>query len=84
MSDFIDSALMISSPHSRLAAPIDRLSSLFALKLILSLGPKFNLRGKARVRRRNHQSAIDQVRHGIPLAMGESARAALSSPSATL
>ena len=44
MSDFIDSALMISSPHSRLAAPIDRLSSLFALKLILSLGPKFNLR----------------------------------------
>ena len=44
MSDLIDSALMISSPHSRFAAPIDRLSSLFALKLILSLGPKFNLR----------------------------------------
>ena len=44
MSDLIDSALMISSPHSRLAAPIDRLSSLFALKLIVSLGPKFNLR----------------------------------------
>ena len=44
MSDVIDSAVMIASPHAHLAAPVDRLSSLFALKLVLSLGPKFNLR----------------------------------------
>ena len=39
-----DSAILIASPHAQLAAPVDRLSSLFALKLVLSLGPKFNLR----------------------------------------
>ena len=46
MSDLtaIDSSVMIASPHSHLAAPVDRLSSLFALKLVLTLGPKFNLR----------------------------------------
>ena len=40
----IDSSVMIASPHSHLAAPVDRLSSLFALRLVLILGPKFNLR----------------------------------------
>ena len=44
MSDSMDSSVMIASPHAHLAAPVDRLSSLFALKLVLSLGPKFNLR----------------------------------------
>ena len=46
MSDLtvIDSSVMIASPHSHLAAPVDRLSSLFALRLVLTLGPKFNLR----------------------------------------
>jgi len=46
MSDLtvIDSSVMITSPHVLLAAPVDRLSSLFALKLVLTLGPKFNLR----------------------------------------
>ena len=46
MSDLtvIDSSVMIASPHAHLAAPVDRLSSLFALKLVLTLGPKFNLR----------------------------------------
>ena len=40
----IDSSVIIASPHSHLAAPVDRLSSLFALRLVLTLGPKFNLR----------------------------------------
>jgi SpoVK/Ycf46/Vps4 family AAA+-type ATPase len=40
----MDSSVMIASPHAHLAAPVDRLSSLFALKLVLTLGPKFNLR----------------------------------------
>ena len=46
MSDLnvINSSVMIASPHAHLAAPVDRLSSLFALKLVLTLGPKFNLR----------------------------------------
>ncbi len=46
MSDLtvIDSSVLIASPHSHLAAPVDRLSSLFALRLVLTLGPKFNLR----------------------------------------
>ena len=46
MSDVngVDSSVMIASPHAHLAAPVDRLSSLFALKLVLTLGPKFNLR----------------------------------------
>jgi len=39
-----NSATMIAAPSAHLAAPVDRLSSLFALKLVLSLGPKFNLR----------------------------------------
>lgn len=44
MSDLNNSALSIVSPHAHLAAPTDRLSALLALKLVLSLGPKFNLR----------------------------------------
>ncbi len=44
MSDLNDSAVMIVSPHAHLNAPTDRLSSLLALRLVLSLGPKFNLR----------------------------------------
>ncbi len=40
----IDSSVLITSPHAHFAAPVDRMSSLFALKLVLSLGPKFNLR----------------------------------------
>ena len=46
MTDFngIDTSVTIASPHALLTAPVDRLSSLFALKLVLSMGPKFNLR----------------------------------------
>ena len=44
MSDEFDSNVMIASPHGPLTAPVDRLSTLFALRLVLSLGPKFNLR----------------------------------------
>ena len=44
MSDLNDSNVLIASPHAHLAVPIDRLSALLALKLVLSLGPKFNLR----------------------------------------
>ena len=44
MSDVMDSGAIIASPHAHLTAPVDRLSSLFALKLVLCLGPKFNLR----------------------------------------
>ncbi len=44
MSDLNDSAVLIASPHAHLAVPTDRLSSLLALRLVLSLGPKFNLR----------------------------------------
>lgn len=39
-----DSTTMIASPLAHLTTPIDRLSSVFALRLVLSLGPKFNLR----------------------------------------
>ncbi len=44
MSEFNDGSVWIVSPHAHLAVPADRLSSLLALRLVLSLGPKFNLR----------------------------------------
>ena len=43
-ADHNDAPLTIASPHAHLATPIDRLSSLLALRLVLSLGAKFNLR----------------------------------------
>ncbi len=36
--------ITIAGPQSALGTPIDRLSTLFALRLVLALGPKFNLR----------------------------------------
>jgi SpoVK/Ycf46/Vps4 family AAA+-type ATPase len=36
--------ITIASPHAHLATPIDQLSSLLALRLVVSLGAKFNLR----------------------------------------
>lgn len=39
-----DADITIAGPQSGLATPIDRLSTLFALRLVLALGPKFNLR----------------------------------------
>jgi SpoVK/Ycf46/Vps4 family AAA+-type ATPase len=42
-NDF-DRDVAIPGPQSALATPIDRLSTLFALRLVLALGPKFNLR----------------------------------------
>ena len=44
MSDEFDSSLMIPCPQAHLTAPVDRRSALFALRLVLALGPKFNLR----------------------------------------
>jgi SpoVK/Ycf46/Vps4 family AAA+-type ATPase len=41
---FDDSTITIPAPHAHLATPIDRMSSLLALRLVLSLGAKFNLR----------------------------------------
>jgi SpoVK/Ycf46/Vps4 family AAA+-type ATPase len=39
-----DNELTIPGPQAALSTPIDRLSTLFALRLVLILGPKFNLR----------------------------------------
>jgi SpoVK/Ycf46/Vps4 family AAA+-type ATPase len=39
-----DADVTIPGPQSANATPIDRLSTLFALRLVLALGPKFNLR----------------------------------------
>jgi SpoVK/Ycf46/Vps4 family AAA+-type ATPase len=38
------SDLTIASPHAHTATPIDRMSTLLALRLVVSLGAKFNLR----------------------------------------
>jgi SpoVK/Ycf46/Vps4 family AAA+-type ATPase len=43
-SDHHDDSITIPAPHAHLATPIDRMSSLLALRLVLSLGAKFNLR----------------------------------------
>ncbi len=43
-ADDHDSTITIPAPHAHLATPIDRMSSLLALRLVLSLGAKFNLR----------------------------------------
>ncbi|TAG83476.1 MAG: ATPase, partial [Betaproteobacteria bacterium] len=42
--DNLNTELTIASPHAHLATPIDQLSSLLALRLVLSLGAKFNIR----------------------------------------
>ncbi|TAG24151.1 MAG: AAA family ATPase [Burkholderiales bacterium] len=42
--DSLNTELTIASPHAHLATPIDQLSSLLALRLVLSLGAKFNIR----------------------------------------
>ncbi|TAG76621.1 MAG: ATPase, partial [Burkholderiales bacterium] len=39
-----DAGVTIPGPQSAHSTPIDRLSTLFALRLVLTLGPKFNLR----------------------------------------
>ncbi len=39
-----DADVTIPGPQSAHSTPIDRLSTLFALRLVLTLGPKFNLR----------------------------------------
>ncbi len=39
-----DGEIVIPGPHAALSTPIDRLSTLFALRLVLVLGAKFNLR----------------------------------------
>lgn len=39
-----DAGVTIAGPQSAHSTPIDRLSTLFALRLVLTLGPKFNLR----------------------------------------
>jgi SpoVK/Ycf46/Vps4 family AAA+-type ATPase len=43
-SELADNDVTIPGPQSALSTPIDRLSTLFALRLVLALGPKFNLR----------------------------------------
>ncbi len=43
-ADDHDFTITIPAPHAHLATPIDRMSSLLALRLVLSLGAKFNLR----------------------------------------
>ncbi len=40
----LNTELTVASPHAHLATPIDQLSSLLALRLVLSLGAKFNIR----------------------------------------